>query len=283
MRSSLPKEARHLVHVLSVLADSETGEGWHGQATIARLMGCTDRHVRALLALLERDNPSEVRLERRARFNSAGRGRTSDSWALRLQLDQPEQDDMTNWNTVPPEPRSAGTPSTTNRNATTDQPEPCSGDLRSDLRSDRLRVADARAPAALELVPSPKTKQAARRVRAKAPKPEHPDHGRVVRAYFDGFKAKHDGTDPAFTAADGKAVNRLLDALKGNSDEAIRRIGNAFASWRGASVSIKAIAANPDAFIDAEQAKPTRAAERVPRQSNHGYDLDRYLQGGTGS
>lgn len=137
MRSTLPKEARHLVHVLSVLANSETGEGWHGQETIARLMGCSDRHVRTLLAVLEAPNGSGIRIQRRARFHHDGRGRTSDFWKLVSDADLPEEIDTTNRNTVPPEHCSTGTPRRTNRNAVPDQPEHGSGDLRSDLRSER--------------------------------------------------------------------------------------------------------------------------------------------------
>lgn len=139
----MPKDLRHLVHVLSVLAKSETGAGYYGQEKIAAAMGCSERHVRALLSELEKPNDCGVMVRRTARFRSDGRGRSSDSWVLIL--------DQTNRNSVPPEQRSAGTASTTNRNTTTDQPEQRSGDLRSDRRSERR--SEARRSRASHTVP----------------------------------------------------------------------------------------------------------------------------------
>jgi hypothetical protein len=128
MASALPKETRHLIHVMAISAGNETGIGRAGQERLAAAMGVSDRHVRSLLAELQSPDSFPVRVERRARFRADGRGRTSDEWRLVLV-------EGTNRNTVPPEQPSAGTARRTNRNATTDQPEHRSGDLRSGLRS----------------------------------------------------------------------------------------------------------------------------------------------------
>lgn len=144
MLSALDKDVRHLVHVLAVSANSKTGRGWLSQQSLADRMGCSERHVRALLADLERPDSRPVRVERRPRFRE-GRGRTADEWTLVLV-------EPTNRHAVPVEPSTnrhavpvdgsglTGTPRTTNRHATTDQPAHGSGaDLRSDLRSDPRR------------------------------------------------------------------------------------------------------------------------------------------------
>jgi hypothetical protein len=238
MRSSLPKEVRHLVHAMAVLANSETGEGWHGQQTIARLVGCSDRHVRNMLAFLDSDeNESGIRVDRRARFHQDGRGRTSDFWRL-VSADLPEQVDTTNRNAVPPEHGSTGTPRRTNRKSTTDQPEPCSGDLRSDRRSERRS----------------KDRAVARDVRrrpvdgSKKPKPEgqSSEHKQVTEHYFERYEAEH-GEKPIFDSVEGKAVNALLKKV-GSAEKANDFIDRAFESFRRKTVTIQQIAKDPSAF-----------------------------------
>lgn len=135
MRSDLPREAKHAVHVLAVAGDQDTGVGWRCQATIAQMMGATEKHVRTQMALLE----SRGWLERKPRFRTDGRGRTSDEW--RLILVDVEAPVSTNRNVVPPERRTAGTPGTTNRNVGSDQPERRTEDLLSDLPSDLLSIS----------------------------------------------------------------------------------------------------------------------------------------------
>jgi hypothetical protein len=235
MRSALPKEARHLVHVLSVLANSETGEGWHGQETIARLMGCSDRHVRTLLATLDKPNGSGIRIERRARFHRDGRGRTSDFWKLVSDADLPEDIDTTNRNTVPPEQGSTGTPRPTNRNATTDQPEPGSGDLRSDRRSERRSRSGARAPRGSQ-VP----------LIGDLGEPEKSQHQAVMACYADSYEAEH-GEKPVIGSIEGKAVKDLLKKA-GSAEKACEFIGRAFLSFRRSTVTIQQIAKDPSTF-----------------------------------
>lgn len=206
MHSHLEKDLRHLVHVLAVSAKSDTGVGWLSQSELAERMGCTDRHVRKLLAELERPDASPVRVERRPRFKSGGRGRTSDEWRLVL------VEDASNRNHVPPEAptnrhvvpvegaRLTGTPRRTNRNATTDQPERCSAplDLRSDLRSD-LRGESTR------------TRQRASWLRVPAdwqPNEQHRELARSVGADFDLELAKYRDHDYKHPKRDPDAAFR---------------------------------------------------------------------------
>lgn len=79
-------------------------------------------------------------------------------------------------------------------------------------------------------------------------------HKQVVDCYFDAFKAQH-GREPVFDGADGTAVKRLLKKLKGDGAEACRRVRNAFTTFRAASVTIRLIATNPDAFASPEAPK----------------------------
>ena len=51
--SALPSELRHLIHVLALHANNVTGRGLTGQARLAEYVGCTDRHIRRLLAKLD--------------------------------------------------------------------------------------------------------------------------------------------------------------------------------------------------------------------------------------
>lgn len=87
-RSTLPADLRHLLMVMALLADGRTGIGTASQATIAGCMGCTDRHVRSLLARLSATEGSPVTLDRRRR--GVSRGRLSDEY--RLVLSAPEQE-----------------------------------------------------------------------------------------------------------------------------------------------------------------------------------------------
>jgi hypothetical protein len=53
--SALPARLRHLIHVLALHADNTTGRGLTGQKRLARYLGVSDRHVRNLLAELEKE------------------------------------------------------------------------------------------------------------------------------------------------------------------------------------------------------------------------------------
>jgi hypothetical protein len=136
--SDLRPEVRHLVMTMALLATGKTGVGTSSQATIGKAMGISDRHVRNLLAELEANPLSPVRVERRRRGRAGGTGRTSDEYQLIL---VPEAErgfrlsPHSTGNGVPlePEPQpektptSTGTPEHLNRN-------PSSDDQRSDQR-----------------------------------------------------------------------------------------------------------------------------------------------------
>lgn len=140
--TNLSTDARHLVHVLARVSNGHTGVGTMGQASIAAKMGCSERHVRKLMAELEDAPLTSVRLRRRPRFREFGRGRTSDEWKLILPdrfdcLDeQPEQLAAESDGLI-------GTTRATNRKNTHDQPEHRSGDPLRDLRSDPQTAAAA--------------------------------------------------------------------------------------------------------------------------------------------
>lgn len=51
--SELPRELRHLIHVLALHANNVTGRGLTGQSTLARYLGCSARSVRRQLAQLD--------------------------------------------------------------------------------------------------------------------------------------------------------------------------------------------------------------------------------------
>lgn len=146
--SALPPDARHVVMVMCHYADHETASGWHSQATIARLSGRSERHVRGVMAALAKPDAFPIRIERRPRFRSDGRGRTSDEWRLVLVPDQPAQPaggTPTNRHALPAEDDGlTGTPRTTNRHATSDQPAPCAGDPLRDPLRDPPSIENAR-------------------------------------------------------------------------------------------------------------------------------------------
>jgi hypothetical protein len=122
------------------------------------------------------------------------------------------------------------------------------------------------------VVPEPPKK---RSKKAKGAEVDPISYRSVVDAYFVGFRGKH-GKDPVFGSAEGSAVKRLLVKLNGDPAEACRRVANAFASWRGGSVTIGDIATKPDAFTTLE---PPRSGVRQtgPRQPNHGaFDASAY-------
>lgn len=85
----LPRELRHFVMVLAVLANRRTGVGLAGQDRIAEALGVTSkRTVQRLFADLEAHPASPVRVARKPRMRRSGRGRSSDSYQLELVVDQ---------------------------------------------------------------------------------------------------------------------------------------------------------------------------------------------------
>ncbi len=260
--SALPPDMRHLLIRMAYEANSRTGAGWKGQETLAALMGCTSRHVRAMMATLSAPDAAPVRLERTPRFRADGRGRTSDSWRLVL-ADQPERGSGKS-------PGLTGTPRTTNRNATPDQPERGSGDPLSDPRSGPRSSSASASEAGSFALSSPSKKQAAKRKPPKKTKPADPDqgakHARVVAHYHELFERKR-GVKPPFDGADGTAVKNLLKKLDGDADRACAAIAGAFADdWWAQRATIRSIATDPAKFLNAQQRKTNG---RTPTQRNH--------------
>jgi hypothetical protein len=121
----------------------------------------------------------------------------------------------------------------------------------------RSAATSAAGSFALEAPNFQKTKRAPKK-RPKAPNDEA--HRQVVESYFEAFRAQH-GRDPIFAGAEGKAVLRLLEKLKGDAPEACRRIGVAFRNYRQATVTIFDIAKRPDSFTSDDP--PRRGAAAV--------------------
>lgn len=270
-------------------ANRQTGVGWYSQPVIAKWVGCSLRTAREELKALSEPDSSPVRITRRARFLKNGRGRTSDEWRLIL-CDQPAApagySKATNRNDVPLEQPGelglTGSSLPTNRQMAPDQPAPPAGDPCRDPRSDPRRDPASRSSAGTE----PFNLTAPENARKRAPKPKKPTtttrkqrasktpsdptaHKQVTAQYFESFSAKN-GRDPIFGGAEGAAVTRLLAKLKGDAEEARRRIVIAYTKhWRD-SVTILDIAKNPDAFAVAS----TRSTNgrRGPVQ-HHGVDV----------
>jgi hypothetical protein len=86
MKSSLPSELRHLIHVLSVAGDGQTGIGWTGQARLSAYLGVSDRTLRRWLAELDAlaaAGKSPVHVERTGSYGDI-HGRGSDTYRLVL-------------------------------------------------------------------------------------------------------------------------------------------------------------------------------------------------------
>lgn len=225
--SSLPPDARHVVMVMSLYAEHETASGFHGQATIARLTGRSERHVRSILAELSRPDSHPIRIERRARFRADGRGRTSDEWRLVLVGDQPAQhagETPTNRHDVPAEQDGlTGTPRTTNRHATHDQPAHGAGDpLRDPLRDPpSIERARERAPKK-----GPKRKQPERPIPTEwTPTEAHrafaARHGLDVELEAIGFRGHFEGKLVA--SPNGRFTTWLANQVRWNRQ---RQSGN---------------------------------------------------------
>jgi hypothetical protein len=76
-------------------------------------------------------------------------------------------------------------------------------------------------------------------------------HQRVVEHYHQAFLTKH-GVKPIIGGAEGSAVKRLLEKLKGDEAEACRRIENGILNSRRSGVTILVIAKDPSAFASAD-------------------------------
>lgn len=218
MSSEMPKELRHLVHVLALLGDQNACSGHHGQVTIAKAMGVSERCVRGLMKDLEA-GIYPVRLERVARFRAEGRGRTSDAWKLILSRVQPAE--LSGKSGDQPAELSGGT-DTTNRQSTTgltgnlrhDQPAELSGDLRSDLRSD-LEHTSKQAPKGKTGIPSKskKRKPATKEEPLSETSPAH-----QLKLHYESMFRQTQGGKVVFTGAQWsramKAFRELGDLLE---------------------------------------------------------------------
>ena len=83
-QSQLDPDTRHMVMVMMLLADNDTGRGFSKQETIAASMGRSVRHVGNLLRALEANADSPITVTRRHRGRVDGGGRSSDEYVLAL-------------------------------------------------------------------------------------------------------------------------------------------------------------------------------------------------------
>ena len=150
---------------------------------------------------------------------------------------------------------------------------------------------------------SSKTKKAKGSKPKKAPKakfePAPSAHKMATDAYFVEFE-RNRGCKPVFGGVEGKAVTALLEKLDklGGAEEACKRIRHAFASFRRSSITIVAIAKDPDAFTSLEVPRGVASAQHgpndtdvianarrasgqrvpAPRQPNRGYDATAHAE-----
>jgi hypothetical protein len=110
----------------------------------------------------------------------------------------------------------------------------------------------------------------------RKPKARHPDpangakHRALVAFYFEAFERKRGSKPIGFDGADGRAISKLLDKCKGEVEQASTVITNALASWKGDTVTIRQIAANPSEFASAQK----RPNGRTPTQPNYGVNVN---------
>ena len=236
--SNLPQDLRLLVFALAYLANSRTGIGLSGQDTIGKFMGCTGREVRRKLERLDEQPDAPVRVIRRHRSRTDGRGRTSDEYQLEL------------FNRTP---TSEKTPASTGRSRpVTPNVQPDVKHVQPDAHvlgsSEKILGGDPRskesATSALVLAPpAPKKK------RAKSERPEKQQlaHRALTEFYFTEFEAVRGCKPIGWGAKEGKAVYDLLDKLRFDLTSAQRIASNGLRSWDKAT--ILTIAANPSACV----------------------------------
>jgi len=293
--SNLPLAAKALLNVMARHANRSTGVGWYGQESLAQWTGCSLRTVRDWLSRLSEPDSSPVRVERKARFRTDGRGRTSDQWTLIL-AEQPAgaagcsgttnrqkapvtqggltgKRRTTNRQDLPvARPRLTGNQRATNRQPACDQPAGAAGDPNRDpVRDPKLQNPTLSAPGIS--TPIGPEKVATKKPKTKRPKPERTAeqsaaHKRTTEHYFVAFERKR-GAKPAFDGGDAKAIERLLEKCRWDAGRACSVIDNALASWRGPNISIRQVASDPSQFVGA---KPQARLGEGPRQPNHEND-----------
>jgi hypothetical protein len=77
--------------------------------------------------------------------------------------------------------------------------------------------------------------------------PERTGRPELIDHYFAEFERRR-GSKPCFGSREGKAANEVLDAVKGNIDEAKSIVTNAYDSWWGDKFTILDIAKDPSKF-----------------------------------
>lgn len=280
--STLPPDLRHLLIVMAYKADNETGRGISGQETIGRLVGCSDRAVRLKLERLAAMPEAPVQVVRHYRQRADGRGRGSDEYLLVLTNRKPASGETERPTGSPLPLEGAGKaddqPEVQRRPTGTpvhNQPEAgfqgsTQGSTQKDLRS--LFVAPEGT-----IGPAPGSSKKGRGESGK-PKPQRtPEQlaafNRTKNVYFQAFEAKR-GEKPVFGKAEGRSIWTLLEKLKFDEAGAQKAISTAFQSFRGGSVTILNIAANPQGFeAETVKARPRTAAAPQPGDD---YDLARY-------
>jgi hypothetical protein len=248
-------DERLALAVLILDRDDSRGGAYRSQSGIAARAGLPLRSVqRALARLVQRtDGPLVVRVQAQGRVDGSG-GRAPNLYTVHFRATVA---DNVGGVTRPPgaQPRGTCPPNGGGvvRQNRGDLSATLAEDWSSDRSSDRKRSVSTGETVPFALVSPP----------AKSSLLEGA-HQQVVAHYHAAFAAKH-GRQPIFDGADGKAVKRLLEKLKGDVKECCRRITIAFASYRSASVTIRDIASKPDAFASLEGGRVSRPRPIVQR------------------
>lgn len=291
--SGLPQDIRHLLVTMAYLANSKTGQGFSGQDTIGRFMGCSEREVRRKLDRLEQIE-SPVQVVRRARFRKDG-ARTSDEYFLRLDHRTPTSAGTTGRPRPQVEAEPAESPpdvkrTTTGRETSAPPDAHVRGSSQMILGVDPRSLFVAPESATVAVPKRSKARGSSSTSRSAKPKPTRkagvstrtppertPEQKaaftRIRDFYFEQFEV-YRGKKPIFGGAEGSSIYTLLEKFQWDEAEATVAIATAFQSFRGKSVTILNIAANPQGF----EAQPAKAGTtRVPgAQPGDDYDFDRY-------
>lgn len=143
-------------------------------------------------------------------------------------------------------------------------------------RNQIARRVRADAPDQTFSLVAPKTRAPRKRKRtptkSERPPEQRADHQRVVAQYFSAFEEKTGKKPEDFDSADGDAVWKLYDKLKGNVELACERVRNAVLSDFGGSTSLRVIAHDPKRFCVLNKrgnGKPERFVQKG------GFDVER--------
>jgi hypothetical protein len=266
--SSLDRETRHLLMVMALLADWRSGVGTASQATIARAVGCTDRHVRKLFSDLEgKDSPVMVTRRRRG----AATGRTSDQYTLSFAQPEPGAGSAT----TPEAEQHAGSDPNSNRNAVPvgepfrleTQPErhdTPTGTVRHPKRNVR---SDDQIYSDLDQISSSAPRQVSRpKNQPKQPSETPPVEGahELKLFYVAEFKRTR-SEEPAFGRAWGRAVKAFGDLVTTYGLERAKRIVAAALATQYGSKTPWAIRDNA---VNYQGPQPSRSRAPEPQRSS---------------